>query len=83
MVSIIPNIYPACDLLLNRLGFGDYTGLGLGLVGSLWDTNGVFQIDSRGGCQSGHEGAVGSLFGHNRLSLGDGGRLDDCVWGSA
>jgi hypothetical protein len=25
------------NLLLDRLGLGDYTGLGLGLVGSLWD----------------------------------------------
>jgi hypothetical protein len=46
---------------------------------TLLDANGVFRVDSRGGCQSGHEGAVGSLFGDNRLGLSDCGRLDDCV----
>jgi hypothetical protein len=31
---------PESNLLLDRLGLGDYTGLGFGLVGSLWDDNG-------------------------------------------
>jgi hypothetical protein len=29
------------DLLLNRLGLGDYTGFDLGGVGSLWDDDGT------------------------------------------
>jgi hypothetical protein len=29
------------DLLLNRLGLGDYTGFGLGGVGSLGDDDGA------------------------------------------